>query len=134
FVFLLFDKIYIQGIDYSSGLALAREQWVELGEDREGKASSIWSILGYAFGSAYYVAVVLVITQTQQFSGGRRLLYIVICFVFTLINSIITCGRSNFLLLGTVALCAFSARRGLRVREVLTSRRQRRIVTVIGSL
>jgi len=131
FVFLLFDKVYVQGIDYSNGLAIAREQWKELGEEREGKASSIWSVLGYVFGSAYYVAMVLVITQTRQFSRRRRLVSIVVCFVFALANSIITGGRSNFMLLGAVALCAFSARRGLRVRDVLTSRKQRRYVTAI---
>jgi|SRR5579863_384351 len=134
FLMLLFDKIYIQHIDYTQGLALARQRWADLGEVREGRPSSIWSILGYALGSAYYVTAVLVITQTSMLSARQRLRGIGGVLLFAFANSIITGGRSNFLLLLVVALAAMSARRGLRIRDVFTSRGQRRFLTVATAL
>jgi hypothetical protein len=128
FLMLLFDKIYIQHIDYTHGLAIAREQWRELGEEREGRASSIWSILGYALGSAYYVSVVLVITQATVLSARERLRAIGAALLFALANSVITGGRSNFLLLAIVSLAALSARRGLRIRDIFSTRGQRRFL------
>jgi hypothetical protein len=131
FAFLVFDKVFIQHIDYSSGLAVAREQWRNLGEDREGKASSVWSALGYLFSSAYYVMLVLAIAQPGDFSSRRRLRIVGIAFLFALTNSIITGGRSNFLLIVAVAIAAFSSRSGLNIRDVFTSGRQRQYVAGI---
>jgi hypothetical protein len=129
FLMLLFDKIYIQHIDYTHGLAVARNQWRDLGEAREGRASSIWSILGYALGSAYYVSAVLVITQATVLSARERLRAIGAALLFALANSAITGGRSNFLLLAIISLAALSARRGLRIRDIFSTRGQRRFVT-----
>jgi hypothetical protein len=129
FLMLLFDKIYIQHIDYTHGLAVAREQWRDLGEAREGRASSIWSILGYPLGSAYYVSAVLVITQATVLSARERLRAIGAALLFALANSVITGGRSNFLLLAIISLAALSARRGLRIRDIFSTRGQRRFMT-----
>ena len=134
FLMLLFDKIFIQHIDYTSGLAIARQRWADLGEAREGRPSSIWSILGYALGSAYYVTAVLALTQTTLLSAQKRLRALVGAFLFALANSIITGGRSNFLLLAVVSLSALSARRGLRFDDIFTSRGQRRFVAVTAGL
>ena len=131
FAFLLIDKIFIQHIDYSSGLAFAREQWRLLGEEREGKASSMWSIMGYVFGSAYYASLVLVFVQPHRFTNGQRARALGATFVFALANSVITGGRSNFLLIIAVAFAALAARRGLRLRQIFASRRQRRYIAVI---
>jgi hypothetical protein len=49
-----------------------------------------------------------------------------------LANSVITGGRSNFLLIAAAALAALSARRKLRVKQIFSSRRQRRIITIMG--
>ena len=53
--FLMYDKIYVQRIDYSQGLALARQEWRVLGEERESASSSIFSATGYLFGGAYFI-------------------------------------------------------------------------------
>jgi len=131
FACLLIDKVFIQHIDYSSGLAFAREQWRLLGEEREGKASSIWSILGYVFGSAYYVTLVAVFVQPHRFTNAQRAGALGATFIFALANSVITGGRSNFLLIAAVAVSALAARRGLGLRQVFASRRQRRYIAVI---
>jgi hypothetical protein len=131
FACLLIDKIFVQHIDYSSGLAFAREQWRLLGEEREGKASSLWSVSGYVLGSAYYVTVVLVFTQPHRFTNGQRARALGFAFVFALLNSVLTGGRSNFLLIAAVAIASLASRSGLRVRDVFASARQRRYIVGI---
>jgi uncharacterized membrane protein len=128
---LLYDKIYIQHIDYSDGIAVAREQWRSIGEDREGKASSIWSAVGYLIGSAYYVTTVLVIAQFQKLTDGERIRLVMFCFVMALANSIITGGRSNLLLLAVVGLSAFSVRSSLGIRRIFQRRRQRQVIAAL---
>ncbi len=126
-IFLIYDKIAIQHVDYSNGIAFAREQWRQIGEDREGKASSVWSAAGYLIGSAYYVIVVLIITQLEELKQNARIRFAVVAFLFLLANSLITGGRSNFLLLAVIAMGAFSARAGLGINKVFKGRRHRKM-------
>ena len=133
-LFLVYDKVAIQGIDYSEGLAVAREQWRVIGEEREGTASSIWSALGYLIGSAYYVTIVMLLTQPQSFSARERLGIASTAFIFALLNSVITGGRSNFMLLGVFAVAAMSARRNLSIRLIFPDRRQRRALSAVTFL
>jgi hypothetical protein len=133
-LFLVYDKVVIQGVDYSDGLAVAREQWREIGEEREGRASSVWSALGYLVGSAYYVTTVLLIAQPHRFSSRERLGIAAAAFAFALANSVITGGRSNFMLLAVVAIAAFSARRGLAMQRIFPDRRQRRAILATVAL
>ena len=122
-----YDKIYIQHIDYSEGVAFAREEWRRLGEDREGQISSIFSVIGYLLGSAYYVAVVLAITQSKSLSARLRWYAMLTCFGLVIANSVITGGRSNVLLLAAFAMSAFKARDGLSLRKMFLSQTQRRL-------
>lgn len=128
FIFLIYDKIYIQGIDYSGGIAIAREQWRQVGEDRAGQASSIFSILGYLFGSGYYVAAVLAITQISILSTTQRVSILLVCFLIVMANSLITGGRSNVLLLGVFIIGAMASRRKLHLRKLLGGWMQRWII------
>lgn len=134
FIFLLYDKIYIQGIDYSEGVAIAREQWRQLGEDRAGEVSSVFSIFGYLFGSAYYVAVVLAITQIKILNTAQRVSILLACFFMAMANSVITGGRSNVLLLGVFIIGAMVSRRELHFRKLLGGRMQRWIIILATGL
>lgn len=125
FAALAYDKVMVQGIDYTAGIATAREEWRQLGEEREGAVSSVFSIIGYLFGSAYYVAVVLAITQYRSFSTKQRISVLTICFALVMANSVITGGRSNVLLLGVFALTAISVRNDLRIGGLLKTALQR---------
>lgn len=125
FVFLIYDKIYIQGINYSEGIAVAREQWRQLGEGREGQASSIFSIFGYLFGSAYFVAAVLAITQVNTLRASQRLWTLIACFLMLMGNSVITGGRSTVILLGAFIIGAMVSRRGFSFRKLLKGQAQR---------
>jgi hypothetical protein len=125
---LTYDKLFIQGIDYSEGVAVAREEWRRLGEEREGAASSLLSAIGYLFGSAYFVALVLALTQVRELTARERMAALVGCFALLIGNSALTGGRSNVLLFAAFALASFSARRGLRLGGLLHSRWQRTVL------
>ena len=132
-----YDKVYVQQIDFSEGVAFAREEWRRAGEDREGQVSSIFSVLGYLFGSMYYVAAVLAITQTRTLSTRKRWYTVLACFVLVIANSVITGGRSSVLLLGAFAVAAFSARSGLALKTLFVSKTKRRLalgLIVLGGL
>lgn len=134
FILLIYDKVYIQGVGYSEGIAVAREQWRQLGEDRAGQASSVFSILGYLFGSAYYVAAVLAITQVKILSTTQRVSVILVCFLMVMANSVITGGRSNVLLFGVFIFGAMASRRELHFRKLLGGRMQRWIIIIATGL
>jgi hypothetical protein len=127
-VALTYDKIFIQKIDYSAGLAFAREEWRQLGEEREGQASSIFSVIGYLLGSSYYVAAILAVTQGAVLSARMRMTSLLVCFLLLMANSVLTGGRSNVLLLAVFVAAAFSSRRGISFRGLFASRLQRRLL------
>jgi oligosaccharide repeat unit polymerase len=131
---LTYDKIFIQGIDYSSGLAFAREEWRELGEERDGQASSVFSVVGYLLGSSYYVAAILAITQGAVLSARMRLMSLLASFLLLMANSVLTGGRSNVLLLAVFVAAAFKSRRGITVRGLFKSRTQRRVLFSLVAL
>lgn len=122
---LIYDKVFVQGINYSDGVAVAREEWRKLGEDRDGNASSIFSVLGYFFGSAYYVAIVLAVTQVGVVTPKLRMQSLLVVFVLLIVNSAITGGRSNLLLVAVFVLAAFCARKGLALFNVFPRVSQR---------
>lgn len=134
FFFLIYDKIYIQGIDFSDGIAVAREEWRRVGEDREGQVSSIFSVLGYLMGSGYYVAAVLAVTQVKVLSARKRVWVLLGCFVLLMVNSAITGGRSNVLLIAVFIIGALAARGGLNLQKLFDTPAQRRIVLVAAGL
>lgn len=127
----LFDKIIIQGVSFSDGVAVARETWRQIAEQREGRMSSVFSMLGYFLGSAYFVAVVLAITQIGVMSSRQRLATLGLSFLLVIANSLLTGGRSNVLLLASFAIGAFAARDGIVFRDLFTSTLQRRIVQLL---
>jgi len=131
---LAYDKIYVQGIDYTAGLAAARAEWRRLGEDREGQASSIFSVVGYLFSSGYFVATILAITQTKVVSARERLVAIFASLLLLLANSVLTGGRSSILLFVAFAVCCFGARSGLRVRLLFVSKGQRRLIFILACI
>jgi hypothetical protein len=129
-VFLMYDKIYIQGVNYADGLAVAREQWRELGEDRDGEASSIFSILGYLFGSSYYIAALLAITQIKLLNSAERIKFLLFSFFFVMVNSAVTGGRSSILLFASFVFSAMAAHSKIRFRNIFESQKQRWLVII----
>jgi hypothetical protein len=134
FLFLAYDKVYIQEIDYTEGLAFAREEWRREGELREGQASSVFSVMGYLLGSGYYVAAALAVTQTKVLTARQRLTVLLACFALLMLNSAITGGRSNVLLIAVSVFGALGARRGLTLHQLFRSSFQRRTIFLLVGL
>jgi oligosaccharide repeat unit polymerase len=128
---LAFDKVYIQKIDYSAGVAFARQEWRQLGEDREGHASSVFSAAGYLLGSSYFVAAILAVTQGAVISARTRVIALVASFLLLMANSLLTGGRSSVLLIAAFLAGAFSSRRGISVRGLFASAWQRRFIQLL---
>ena len=97
-VFLLYDKIFIQKIDYLQGLAVARQEWRVLGEERSSAASSLYSAIGYLLGGAYFVSFSLLLSRYLILNDRERVAYLLICVFLVFFNSAITGGRSSILL------------------------------------
>lgn len=129
--FLLFDKIYIQGIDYSQGLAIARQEWRILGEERAGAASSVYSAIGYLFGGAYFISLSLSISKLSVISDKMRLLYITLCLFLLLFNSAITGGRSSILLAVLFAVFGYFTKSGKSQKGLFFNRKYNRYALLI---
>ena len=134
FVFLAYDKAYIQGIDYSEGIAVAREEWRRDGEAREGQASSVFSVMGYLLGSGYYVAAVLAVTQVGVLSARKRVWILLASFILVMVNSAISGGRSNILLMTVFMFGAMAARGELKLQILFNTQAQRRKLILAAGL
>lgn len=121
-VFLIFDKVYIQGIDYSKGLAAAREAWRREGLERGGSVSSAYSVIGYLFNSGYFIAAIIFITSGSQLTALNRFLTLILIFILLMLNSVIAGGRSNVLLMAILVSCTVASIRGFSIRELLGRR------------
>ncbi len=119
---LAFDKVVIQGIDYSAGLAFAREQWRESGVARGNEISSPASVVGYLLSSCYIVAIVL-FARTNF--AGRTYLYGAMAAILALANTVLTGGRSTLILTLLFFVAArLLAGNGVRIREKTASGRR----------
>ncbi len=104
--FLAYDKLTLQGIDYTQGLAMARGQWQRMSEAREGKVSSLFSAFGYLFGGAYFVSLALASSRRVRLSDQRRMLFLFLGLLLLMANSALTGGRSSILL--AIAFVSYS--------------------------
>lgn len=97
--FIIFDRIIIQGIDYSKGVVFAREQWRIVGEDRDG-FSSVFSLIGNMLSGFPIILASLLYLYYERLNG--RVLFI------SLIGAILTIGGSTFLTGGRSIVMMFS--------------------------
>jgi len=109
FVSLAYDRIGVQAIDFSQGIAVARELWRQAGEERTG-VSSPFSVLGYLFGFSFFAATALAHLQWELISRVTRWGVILITIVLVVGNSLLTGGRSVVM----VQLACMAATAGIR--------------------
>lgn len=98
FAFLIYDRVVIQKIDFSHGLAHARAQWTILGEYRR-TPSSLFSLLGYPLSSIYFVSLVMSLIRMERLTRWQLAAILIAVFMLAMMNSAITGGRSTLLLL-----------------------------------
>jgi hypothetical protein len=90
---LSFDRVVIQGISFSDGLAIAREKWREAGEERGGSISSVFSVLGYLFAPAFYYSIINLTAYRRAHTRKIKLKWLII-IILIVWNTILTGGRS----------------------------------------
>ena len=95
---------------------------------------SIFSVIGYLLGSGYYVAAVLAVTQVTVLTSRQRAGAILASFMLLMINSAITGGRSNVLLLAVFLSGAMVARNGLTLKKLFQNPIQRWLVVLAAGL
>jgi hypothetical protein len=113
---LSFDRIVIQGISFSDGLAVAREKWRQAGEERGGSISSIFSVLGYLFAPAFYYSIINLTAYRKAHARKIKLKWLIIIILIGW-NTILTGGRS----VAFVALVMFAASH-VYTRQFFTTR------------
>lgn len=120
FVLLAYDRIFIQGIDFSQGLAVARNLWRDAAQDRQG-VSSWASVLGYMLGFTFLAASVVAFVHWENLGRYVRAAVIIGVPMLALANSVLTGGRS-ILVVQFAALAAGAALRAAAGRRVVPGR------------
>lgn len=97
-IFLFFNKIFIQGINYFDGIGAARHQMTALTEEGSGSISSVYSAIGYPISSAYFISAMLIFSPNLLIRDRNRIVLIFIIFILLIANSFLVGGRSGILL------------------------------------
>ena len=115
FLCLLYDRIFVQHIDFSQGIAVARELWRQAGEDRSG-VSSAFSVIGYLIGSAFFCSIAIAHLHWEIVPTALRRLVTYGGLLLVMGNSLLTGGRSIILvqLAAVVAVAGIRKLHGLR--------------------
>jgi hypothetical protein len=113
---LIYDRVVLQGVDFSQGIAVARHLWRKSQEGREG-VSSIFSVVGYLFGFTFFVATSLGHLHWEFLRRRTRWGIIGFACFLVAINSLLTGGRSIVLvqLAMVVAVCGIRSIIGLKM-------------------
>lgn len=96
------DKVFIQGVNYTEGLATARYDYRDIGEGRTG-ISSIYSALGYIFSGFSCVSFMISFVFFDQ-SKKWTLYGLLLPFLDLMGVSILTGGRTSIILIVAMVL------------------------------
>jgi len=133
FALLIYDRIVIQNIDFSYGLAYARAQWTDFGQNRN-TPSSIFSVTGYLLGSVYFASLVMALNRMTLLSRMELAMLLASVFALAMANSAITGGRSILLLLVGFTICGLCLRKGGSLGTVLRGKYFKRGCFALGVL
>lgn len=109
-VLIAYVRVSVQGIDFSQGLAVARELWRNEGEERSGVASPL-SIPGYGLGFFFLAATFIGHLHWESLKPLTRRLLLFSTVIFVAGYSVLTGGRSILLLQLISMLSAGAVRR-----------------------
>jgi len=116
--FLMFDRVYYQGINYTQGVAVAREAWREAGEARGGGVSSAFSLLGNLLSNAYFLPMMYLIVSGNRVPRGVRNMALCVVFVLLFGTSALSGGRSNILLILIFSVAASFSVQSFRLSDL----------------
>lgn len=102
-----YDKAGVQEVDYTQGVALARDNWRAIRENTR-QLSSLYSILGYALGSFYFVSTLLLILKWPRFTSSQNITVATGILLVAISGSAVLGGRSSLLLLAAFVMAGLS--------------------------
>ena len=107
---LAYVRLAVQGIDYSQGLAVARELWRVEGVEREGISSPL-SIPAYGLGFFFLASTFVAHLHWEELGRWARGVAVAGALFFVAAHSILTGGRTVLLIQISSFLAAASIRR-----------------------
>lgn len=123
-----YDRLFIQHVDYSAGVAQAREMWRAMADQRSG-VSSIFNVLGNLLFPFVYFGIAFCIVFFELSVKLRRYFYFSALLV--LIFSALTGGRELVLVLFGVFLSSLAVRAAIGF-PVLSKRMKRDLFVVFS--
>lgn len=114
FLFILYDRAVMRGIDFSSGLRTARYNWLAT------PGMNFWGIAGNLIIPLGFFSLFLLITNYPRFELKHKLLLLFSCIVSIAGLAALNGGRSNVLiaLFVGVAFFLFSAPKNLQLKKI----------------
>lgn len=104
---IYWDRVYIQGVDYSQGVSVAREAWREQASIREG-VSSFYSVVGNLFFPFVYVSLMFSVIYGDYFKSSFWLF--VLSIILVLGFSLMTGGREAVLVFIAILVSSIAFR------------------------
>jgi oligosaccharide repeat unit polymerase len=98
--------------------------------EREGQASSIFSLIGYLLGSSYFLSLAILFSRKLQLTDAKRLRLMLSGFLLLLANSVITGGRSGILLAVVFVSHAYFTKNGCNEKYLFRNTRYRVVLKV----
>lgn len=101
------DRVYIQGVDYSQGVSVAREAWRAQANLRQG-VSSIYSVVGNLFFPFVFVSLIFSVVYGDYYKSSLWLF--ILSLILVLIFSLVTGGREAALIFVAVMVSSVAFR------------------------
>ena len=95
---LIYDRVAVQGIGFSSGLAQARAAWATSGMERLGGVSSVFSAVGNILWALAYVVLALVVLVWERLRVFERVVLLILAGGMIIATSALNGGRTPILL------------------------------------
>lgn len=134
--FLVYDRVFVQRIDMTAGLAAARQEWATLGEARQG-ISSVYSVVGNLMWVFSFVGLTFGYAYFEPLRRNRRwpLLAVVVSLAGILAVSVLNGGRMPiiFAIVLMLSVAAIRTATGLPVIPSM-SRFSKLVFLLIGLL
>ena len=127
-VAVFYDRIYIQGVSYSDGIAHARESWRAMASSRDGVSSAL-NVLGNLFFPFSFFVFALSLSFFENLSKPKIRLYGASFLIF--LFSVLTGGRELLLILCSISLSSLCLRSSMNM-PLLPKRLKFEVITLFA--
>jgi hypothetical protein len=94
FIFILYDRIYLRGVDYTMGLRLARYAWLD------SPSGNFIGIVGNILNSFGYFSLAISVLEWGKLDSNKKI-YTILSVLFSVVGlSMLNGGRANIMVAG----------------------------------